>query len=190
VDPDVGFLSAVAHKLAMDLVGAVRPDVPRETGCLDLAVAPRHTDRMCGPQGVLEVPPGRDARIFGERDVGRFMWTRLADPRPAGPWMFVGSKYSDTAGPLRRIVQRGAGCLDLGWLTVETERLVWAGADRGMFHVEPDGLVDTPQQRGRMFHVEQRRAAPGEPLSDRTADGPRFRGREVGAAPESGYHQG
>ena len=135
-------------------------------------------------------PPGRDARIFGERDVGRFMWTRLADPRPAGPWMFVGSKYSDTAGPVRRIVQRGAGCLDLGWLTVETERLVWAGAGRGMFHVEPDGLVDTPQQGGRMFHVEQRRAAPGEPLSDRTADGPRFRGREVGAAPESGYHQG
>lgn len=109
---------------------------------------------------------------------------------PAGPWMFVGSKYSDTAGPVRRIVQRGAGCLDLGWLTVETERLVWAGAGRGMFHVEPDGLVDTPQQGGRMFHVEQRRAAPGEPLSDRTADGPRFRGREVGAAPESGYHRG
>src|SRR6266404_4693955 len=129
VDPDVGFLSAVAHKLAMDLVGA-------------------------------------------------------------GPWMFHGSKYSDTAGPVRQIVQRGAGCLDLGWLTVETERLVWAGAGRGMFHVEPDGLVDTPQQGGRMFHVEQRRAAPGEPLSDRTADGQRFRGREVGAAPESGYHQG
>jgi len=36
--------------------------------------------RMCGPQGVFEVPPGRDARIFGESDVGRFMWTRLADP--------------------------------------------------------------------------------------------------------------
>jgi len=57
-------------------------------------------------------------------------------------------------------------------------------------HVEPDGLVDMPQQGGRMFHVEQRRAAPGEPFSDRTADGPRFRGREVGAAPESGYHRG
>src|SRR6266404_8264884 len=140
VDPDVGFLSAVAHKLAMDLVGP--SDVPRGTGCLDLAAAPRHTGRICGPQGVLEVHPDGTPGFFGERDVGRFMWTRLADPRPAGPWMFVVSKYSDTAGPVRRIVQRGAGCLDLGWLTVETERLVWAGAGRGMFHVEPDGLVD------------------------------------------------
>src|SRR6266478_528522 len=189
VDPDVGFLSPVAHKLAMDLVGAVRRMFHVEQGAWILRWR-RGTRAGCaGRRGCWRST--RTGRPDFWREGRR---TFHVDPpcgsAPGGPWMFVGSKYSDTAGPVRRIVQRGAGCLDLGWLTVETERLVWAGAGRGMFHVEPDGLVDTPQQGGRMFHVEQRRAAPGEPLSDRTADGQRFRGREVGAAPESGYHQG
>src|SRR6266403_629285 len=85
VDPDVGFLSAVAHKLAMDLVGAGRRMFHVEQGAWILRRRSGTRAGCAGRRGCWRFHPDGDARIFGERDVGRFMWTRLRGSAPGGP---------------------------------------------------------------------------------------------------------
>src|SRR5260370_31232474 len=96
MDPDVGFLSAVAHKLAMDLVGAGRRMFHVEQGAWILRWRRGARAGCAGRRGCwrfhLDGTPGFLAR--GRRT---FHVDPLCGSRPAGPWMFVGTTCSDTA---------------------------------------------------------------------------------------------
>jgi len=154
--PDVGFfLSAVANKLAMDLVGAGPSDVSTwNRGALDLAVAPAaHGPGCAGRGGCWRFHPDGMLRIFwreGRRTFSCGPASRIRARRALGCSLEVSTPIQQDRSV--RLFQRGSPDVWIwGWLTVETERLGpggWSGAV-GCFTWKPDGLVDTTNRQGR-----------------------------------------
>jgi len=141
--------------------------------CLDLAVAPRHTGRMCGLRA-LEVPPGKrrsDRRGGRKPSLGSLMsgGSKCSDTAGRSVGLFSRSRMSGPGGLRRNRVlgselERGEGCFTWNQMDSSTRRSRAVGCST--------------------WNNVGRRAANRSATNCGWAT---FRGREVGAAPESGY---